>query len=766
LSSITSVILISSKFYFRLIATFILSRKIFAVLFILFAILPIVIFGQNYGIIRGTVSDSTTSETLAYGNVYIKELSRGTSTDERGNFIFPQIESEKTYTLIVTYVGYATKQVSAYTSKNKITHIDIGLRPGNIELGTVLKTADRVDSDGVVEVSLQRITVKELEKLPRGVEMDIFRSLQFLPGVSSTGDVTSKYYVRGSASHQNLVMINNSTIYNPFHALGMFSIIDPDIINNLDFYKGGFPADYSGRVSSVLNLITKDGNKNNYNLSATTSLLTGKLLAEGPIPNGSFIISGRKTYSDQILKKFLNYKSIPLDFYDLSFKINYLNPDFMEDTKFSVHAFLSGDEINNNNLLREDFKWNNSVVGFNVFRISPESPMYTEMGLSVSNYNGEVIPNYSDSKKRKNELNDITYFLDINYIYSSKDEINAGLRIENIKTKLSIENTNGSMLSLNEHGTNISAFIKYKLLRLSNLGIDFGTRINATGLSNSNLEVFEPRLNITYNVFPNVVLKLAWGIYQQNLVSLSSENDIISLFEPWIIIPNYIDVARSIHYVGGLGIRLGKFSLDFEGYYKFVHNNPILNDKKFFPSDPDLISGKQESFGYETYLTFRDSPINATISYSLSWAYLENAEWLYNPRYDIRHSLNCMVDYNLGSGWMISAVWILNTGMPFTQNMGYYQKLSFDNTWDNYESLLNFAPQSILFGKNLGRLPAYHRLDFSLSKKFNFSFMKMYVDLSVINVYDRKNIFYFERDTGQRVNMLPIIPTATLKIMI
>jgi len=729
-------------------------------------LIPNFITAQNYGIIRGVVTDSTSGETLAYGNVYIEELKRGTSTDERGNFLFPRIESEKYYNLTITYVGYREKRIDVFVAKNKVTHIDVELHPGNIELGTIYKTADRVESDGVAEVSLQRITVRELEKLPRGVEMDIFRSLQYLPGVSSTGDITSKYYVRGSASHQNLVMINNSTIYNPFHALGMFSIIDPDIINNLDFYKGGFPADYSGRVSSVLNLLTKDGNKNDYSVSATTSLLTGKLLAEGPIPHGSFILSGRKTYSDEILKKFLNYKSIPLDFYDLSFKVNYLNPAFLKDTKLAVHAFLSGDEINNNNAFEEDFKWENSVIGFNIFRISPESPMYTEMGLSVSNYSGEVIPNYSDSKRRKNELSDITYFLDINYIYSSKDEINTGLRIENIKTKLAIENTSGSLSYLEEHGANISAFIKYKLLRFNNLGADIGARINATGLSRSKLELIEPRVNLTYKLLPQINLKFAWGIYQQNLVSLSSENDIIALFEPWIIIPEYLDVARSIHYVGGVNAKFDNFSIDFEGYYKFVKNNPILNDKKFFPSDPDLIAGNQKSFGYETYLTYRDKPINATISYSLSWAYLENDDWIYNPRYDSRHSLNCLIDYDLGKEWMLSLVWIFSTGMPFTENMGYFQRTDFDNLWDNNESLLMFAPQSILFGKNLGRLPSYHRLDVSLSKKFNFSFMRIYADVSIINVYDRKNIFYFERDTGKRINMLPIIPTATLKLMI
>lgn len=740
-------------------------RKTLKLILIAFSIyfIPTIFYAQDYGTIRGVVTDTTTGETLAYGNVYITELKRGTSTDERGNFIFPKVIVDNNYSLTVTYVGFKDKKIFVNVQKNRITHVNVELIPDDIELGTVLKTAEKINTDQVAEVSLQRITVKELENLPRGVEMDILHSLQFLPGVSSTGDVTSRYYVRGSASHQNLVMINNTTVYNPFHALGMFSIIDPDIINNLDFYKGGFPADYGGRVSSILNLLTKDGNKNNYNFAATTSLLTGKVLAEGPIPNGSFILSGRKTYSDQILKKFLNYKSIPLDFYDLSFKVNYMNPDFLNDTKFSVHAFLSGDKIDHGNSLKEDFRWNNSVIGFNMFKILPDKPMYLEMGLSFSNYYGEVIPNYSESKKRKNTLNDVTYYVDVNYIFNSGDELSTGLRAENIKTNLLVENTNGSQSKLNKHGSNISLFMKYKLLQIKNLGIDIGSRINLTGLSQNGLEILEPRINLTYKLIPEINFKLAWGLYQQNLVSLTSENEVISLFEPWIIIPSYLDVARSVHYIGGISSTLGSFNIDFEAYYKFVRNNPILNDRKFFPSDPDLVSGIQESYGYETYITYRNSPVNTTISYSLSWAYLENEGWLYNPRYDIRHSFNFLIDYNFGNDWILSAVWILNTGMPFTQDMGYFRRNELINI---DESDLLFIPEAILFGKNLGRLPDYHRLDLSLSKKINFSFMKIYFDVSVINVYDRKNIFYFERDTGKRVNMLPIIPTATLKLMI
>jgi hypothetical protein len=690
----------------------------------------------------------------------------GTTSDERGNFIIPHIPANNRYTLIFTYIGYRTEIIKVYVEKNRITHFEIGLTPEGIELGTVEKIADKINPESSVDVSLQRINIKELESLPRGVEMDILRTLQFMPGVRSTGDITAKYYVRGSASFQNLVLINKTTIYNPFHALGMFSIIDPDIINNLDFYKGGFTSEYGGRVSSVLNLITKDGNRNKYSVSATSSLLTGKLLAEGPIPNGSFIVAGRKSYSNQILKKFLNYQSAPFDFYDLSFKLNYSNPNFLPDAKFTIHAFLSGDNIDYKNPLRENYKWRNNLVGFNWFNIYAGTPLYSELGISLSEFEGEIEPNYSKARRRYNKLQDISFFFDVTYVFNSRDELSVGTRIEQISSTLINENANGSESSLNDQGLNFITFIKYKLLRINNLGIDIGTRLNATGLAKSKKDILEPRATITYKLIPEVTLKAAWGIYQQDVISLSSENDIISLFEPWIILPNYIDAARSIHYIGGINTKLGNFSFDFEAYYKLVLNQPVLNDAKYFPSDPDLIAGKQEAFGYEALLRYMDKPLNLSISYSLSWAYQEVNKWLYYPRYDARHSLNIITEYDFGSDWIVSAIWIYNSGLPFSQNMGFYQKMNFDNLWDSQDALELFHPQSILFGKNLGRLPNYHRLDLSLSKKFNIHTVSFILDLSVINVYDRRNIFYFERETGERINMLPILPTATLKIKI
>ncbi len=170
-------------------------------------------------------------------------------------------------------------------------------------------------------------------------------TLQYIPGVSTTGDVTAKFYVRGGSGDQNQILLNGVEIYNPFHSLGLFSVIDPDMINSIEFYKGGFTSEYSGRVSSVMDVISKDGNKNRIGFKGGLSFLTAKGLLEGPIPNGSFMITGRMSYNNEVLKNFFNEETIPIDFYDLSFKLNYSSEDIFENAKFAVFGFLSNDNV-------------------------------------------------------------------------------------------------------------------------------------------------------------------------------------------------------------------------------------------------------------------------------------------------------------------------------------------------------------------------------------------------------------------------------------
>ncbi|MGE5497426.1 MAG: carboxypeptidase-like regulatory domain-containing protein, partial [Syntrophothermus sp.] len=219
---------------------------------------------QSKGILRGLVTDSSSSEALAFASVFIEELKTGALTDSKGYFIITSIPADKQFTLSVSYTGYFPKKISFSVTSSRMAHIDIRLSSSSIYLPAVEKIEKRFTSENSTDISLQRLNIRDLELLPKGVETDIIRSLHYLPGVRSTGDVSARYYIRGGASNQNLVQINGAAIYNPFHALGLFSVVDPEIVNSAEFYKGGFPAEYSGRLSSVLNLSIKDGNKNSF----------------------------------------------------------------------------------------------------------------------------------------------------------------------------------------------------------------------------------------------------------------------------------------------------------------------------------------------------------------------------------------------------------------------------------------------------------------------------------------------------------------------
>lgn len=737
--------------------------KYLSVLFLIF-FLTAILAAQEKGTLRGLVTDSTSGEALPYGNALIKELALGASTDANGFFLIPQIPANHQYTLLLSYVGYSTKKISFVVQPNKVTHIDIKLSPSGVQLETIEKVGHRIIEENATDIGLQRLSIKDLERLPQGVELDVFRSLQAQPGVQTTGDVSSRYYVRGGASNQNLVLFNGVTIYNPFHAMGLFSAVDPEMINSAEFYKGGFTAEYGSRLSSVLDLVTKDGNKNQYSATASMSLLTGKLLVEGPIPDGSIIVTGRKSTSTEVLKKFLN-KTAPFDFYDISYKLNYTLPYKDAVSKFTVFGFLSYDEVKNESLIKEDFNWQNNLFGFNWFLAGAESPLFLDIGFSYSSFNGELLPKLSGSKQKSNELSDMTFKMDFVYVYESRDELNLGLTFSDIKTVLFQENHLGGIYDVSLNGSNIVAFVKYKMLRFDNIGLDVGVRYNMAGYTKSGGGTVEPRVSMTLRILPEIAIKGAWGIYQQELVTLTDDDDIITLYEPWVITPAYIKPSKATHYGAGLEVDfMDGFSFEGEVYYKKISDLAILNKNKVFSSDRDFIAGTGDSYGFESMVNINNDLLNLTASYTLSWAYNDIDGWLYHPRYDSRHSVNLSLELNVGKGWMFSSMWFYSKGRPFTQTVGYYDKFNPGNFDDPGNIFQDYFVYTMLGDRNLGRLPDYHRLDVNLSKRFDFNFVKIHLTASIINVYDRANIFYFERETGETVNALPFLPTATIKV--
>ena len=738
----------------------------FFLLTVLTFLLNLNVFSQDFGRLRGLVTDSTSGETLAFCNVFIRELNTGSSTNERGLYLINSIPANQEYTVTVSYVGYKTKEIEVFIKPGQLTNADVKLVPLSIELQTIEKIGDKIIKKNTTDLGLERISIRQLEILPKGVETDVMRSLQYLPGVRSTGDVSARYYVRGGTGDQNLVLLNGVTVYNPFHSLGLFSVIEPDIINSVEFHKGGFSSEYGGRLSSVLNIISKDGNKNRFGFKGSSSLLTAKGMLEGPIPNGSFLISGRKSHSNNVLKKFLNDQVVPIDFYDFSFKLNYSSKDFFGNAKFSLFSFLSGDDLIYDDPLREGFNWKNNLIGFEWLQIY-DVPIFSRLGVSLSQFEGNVIPNASSLKPRRNELKDFTISFDLNVFFSNKDEFVTGIKINTIDSKLFIENQLGVSSDINRFAGNISIYGKYKLLRFENFGADIGSRLNVSGFNSNTGAIPEPRVSLIYRILPSLAVKGSWGIYLQELTSVSDENEIISVFEPWIIIPGYLKPSRSINYGAGLEWNIfPSLTAEVETYYKTTANLPVINEKKYFSYDPDLISGKGESYGWEFMLKYSKEPFNITSSYSLSWAYKEIEDYLYYPKYDARHTANFSFEFNFGAGWMGSAVWSFSSGLPFTQLIGYYDKYYLTGNSGSDFNNGSYIPYALLGDRNLGRLPEYHRLDLGLTKRLLVWLANMELSVNLVNAYDRKNIFYFERDTGKRVNMLPLLLTGTIKVEI
>ncbi len=719
------------------------------------------IFGQNRGTLRGFVTDSTNGEAVIYANVIIKNTTHGSPTNTQGYYFIPSIPAGE-HTAIISYLGYQRKEISVIIQPNKITQLDVKLSPQSIELKELSIIGEKSVRENETDLGLEKITIKDIELVPAGVEADIFRVLQATPGVSTTGDVTSKYYVRGGGGDQNVVLLNGATIYNPFHALGIFSVVDPEMISVVEFYKGGFAPDYGGRLSSILNIVTKDGNKNEFQGTAQASLISGKVAIEGPIPYGSFLVTGRKSYYSDILKKYLNESDAPFDFYDFSFKANFSNPNIDRNGKFTVHGFMSSDIVDNDDPFIEDYSVKNNIFGIGWNKVW-SSPLFSEMFISYSGFRAEVMPNLSKAKPRLNEVTDITGDWNFTYIYDNKDEFHFGLQNKIISTNLTQQNLFGNTIEYKQEGWDMNIFASYKFYRWEKLGLELGVRGKLIGLSEKRPFLLEPRASVTYRPVGDIALKFAVGRYSQEMVTISNEEELISIFEPWIIVPDYVAALQSTHYIFGFTAYLSdQLTFEFETYYKDLINLLEENDQKFTADFNDYINVDGEAYGFEAMIQYQSSWFFSKGSYALSWAYkIRNGERFF-PRYDKRHNINLLAGIDFGSGWESSVTWNFSSGMPFTPIAGFYDRLDIIERGGYYD-FSNFTGATFWGEKNSRRLPVYHRLDLSIKKKFRLGFADITLGASVLNIYDRNNIYYFDRRTAKRVNMLPFLPSVSIK---
>jgi hypothetical protein len=753
-------------------------------LFICLFLFPEIIFSQ--GVIRGFVYDKEKGEPIIYANILVKNTKLGATTDVNGFFNINKLQAG-TYTLRVLYIGYDTVNIQVTVKDKEIVTKKIFISESTTILKEFEVSADKINRTEQVQISVNKITPKQISRIPSiGSEPDFAQYLQVLPGVIFTGDQGGQLYIRGGSPIENKVLLDGMTIYNPFHSIGFFSVFDADIIRNADVYSAGFNAEYGGRISSIMDIVTHDGNHNRQSGKISASTFGSKLLLEGPIfksedqskTSMSYLFSAKTSYirqSSKLLYSYVDSAGMPFTFNDFYGKVT-LNTE--NGSKINLFGFKFTDDVKYKSL--SDFNWKSGGLGSNIILVPAGSPFLFKINFSYSNY--EIKLKEADGLPRSSLINGFNLGLEFNYFYG-KNQLNYGIETEGYATDFNYYNTVNRLIDQGQHTTELSAFFKYKIAT-EKLVIEPGLRIQYY----ASLSSFspEPRLGIKYNMTSKLRLKFATGLYSQDLISATSDRDVVNLFYGFLTSPNVSDLPkqfdgkdvksalqRSAHAVLGFEYDLLKnVDLNVEGYYKRniqltnINRNKIFDDTYDNAQVPDLLKKdfiveSGNAYGVDFTLKYDYKRTYVWVVYSLGYVDRYDGFVSYVPVYDRRHNINIVATRTLGKNldWEFSARWNYGSGFPFSKTSGYYEQLQINQISTNLAS--TNALLGILYGNlNDGRLPSYNRLDLTLKKTIEFSKNStLEITISCTNVYNRENIFYYDRIRGQRVNQLPIIPS-------
>lgn len=767
--------------------------KLFSVLFLL-SFCSIGVMAQDNSV-KGFVYEESTGEPVMFSNVYLKGTTYGGSTNENGYFNITRIPDGK-YTLLITCVGYDTIADQISLANGQVLNKKYNLSETSLKLETVTVTADKIEARTETKTSVISVTPKTITKIPSmGGQADFAQYLQVVPGVIFTGDQGGQLYIRGGSPIQNKVLLDGMVIYNPFHSIGLFSVFDTDIIRNADVFTGGFGAEYSGRISSIMDISTRDGNKKRLSGKLNASTFGAKVMVEGPLVKAktdnaaslSFILTAKTSYLEYTSKKLYRYANeagLPFDFKDIYGKVSLSAPN---GSKINFFGFSFNDNVNNYKALA-DFGWNSYGAGTNFLIIPGKSPVMIEGNIAYSNYDSHMHEN--NSSDRNSKINGFNMGFDFSY-FLGKNTLKYGIEFAGFKTDYTIQ---GSQ-SLVENTTEIGAYVKYKAT-LGKLLLEPSFRLQWY-LSMSEISP-EPRLALKYNVNDWWRLKGACGMYSQNFVAATSDRDVVNLFYGFLSdidhLPSTFDgqevkghLQKANHFILGSEFDVANnLTLNIEGYLKDftqltnINRNKIYADNVANINKPDLLkkdftveTGK--AYGFDISLKYEDKHWYLWAVYALGYVTRDYEKAVgetavlttYEPHFDRRHNINLILSYTAGAKreWEFGGRWNYGSGFPFTQIQGYYEHYDFQEGI-NFDITSANGNIGILYSDlNQGRLPMYHRLDLDAKRRFYFSEKTtLELDLSVTNVYNRKNIFYVDVISAEQVYQLPVMPSLGLTL--
>jgi hypothetical protein len=767
--------------------------------------------------IRGTVTTESSGEAVLFALVYLDGTSMGVQTDVNGFYSLTKIPAG-TYTLIAKQGSYMPARMVITVAAGEIVTQNLVLKVHEME-GVVISAQHQEDQENP-GVGKNKMTSEDINRVVAvGGIADIAQSVAVLPGVVSTGDQGGQLYIRGGTPVQNKVLLDGMIIYNPFHSIGLFSVFDTDIIKNLDVYTGGFSADYGGRVSSIMDITTRDGNRKHFGGKVTVSPFGAKLMLEGPLrrpdsleTHGSitYVVSAKNSYLRQSSKIFYGYANsdtltdgskagLPFNFSDYYGKIAF---NSINGSKLNVFGFLFNDTVSRYKG-SADLNWKSKGFGSNFQVVPGSSTTLIKGNFAYSNYDISMTEDFYNP--RSSSVDGFNLGLNFTY-FQRKNVVNYGIEVLGFKTKFSFENPVHRTITQDENTTEMSAYIKYKWISGNTSKKDSTTNRTLVLEPGFRVQYYatlgevspEPRLGFKYNINNHLRLKGATGMYSQNLLSATSDRDVVNLFYGFLsgsenIPTTFVDekgetheiktrLQKANHYIFGLEWnpidstqKFGEVTFNLEGYLKDFRQLTNLNRNKLYEDDqahkdiPDLLkkdfiieTGK--AYGVDFVMKYEYKKFYFWGVYSLGFVTRWDGLQSYRPNFDRRHNINIVTSYVFGKhdNWEADIRWNFGTGFPFTPTSGFYENLTFDNITTDYTT--QNGELGVLYGKlNSHQLPAYSRLDATIKRMWQFSpTNKLEVAFSVTNAYNRRNVFYFDRIAYKRVDQLPIMPSLSV----
>jgi hypothetical protein len=766
------------------------SSLLAAWLISLTALLALSSISQNRYTLSGTIRNGETGEALIGATLMVKELPwTGVTSNAYGfySLSFP----EGSYTIILQYVGFRIRRDTLNFHGNRV--INFALTPEPIKLEEVVVSGERSNANVTsTEIAANKLEVKEIQSVPVLLgEKDILKTIQLLPGIQSAGEGSTGFYARGGGTDQNLIVLDEAPIYNSSHLLGFLSVFNSDAIKDVKVMTGGIPAEYGGRLSSVLDIHTNDGNNKDFGGLGGIGLLASRLTLEGPIvkDQGSFLISGRRTYADLFFKlsRDTTINRSSLYFYDLNVKANYTLG--LKDRLF-LSGYFGRDNFNYPNAF--GFNWGNTTGTLRWNHIFGDH-LFSNTSLIFSDYEYSNIVGVGTSQfqitsgiQDENFKTDFQYYTDnsglikfgVNAIYHTflpgKVTATTGGIINNtaLENKFALENAAYLEHEIEMiHGVKVSYGLRYSVFNLlgpahlyhyDEYGNVADTQTVASGSVAKTYSSLEPRLVLNILLNESSSLKTSYTRTAQYL-HLLSNSTVSNPSDVWVpstnnVKPQYADQVDAGYFRNFLD---NEFEASFDVYYKQMHDVIDYKNGADLQINPTvealLLYGTGRSYGAEFLLRRRAGRLSGWISYTLAksetrFDLINNGRW-FPARQDRTNDISIVAIYNYNSAWNFSATWVYYTGNAVTFPSGNY--------WLDGRLVPYYTE------RNGYRMPAYHRLDlaatWTLGPHSNLNF-------SLYNAYDRMNPYaiYFQQDPNDanrtqaiQTTFFPIIPSVT-----